>query len=135
MSFLPSTVVENIDENGQQEYIDFLLDKNTMKFTIIGTEEESIKNWVEWAIKISRYKYPIFPYNYGNELYDELIGKTLSDEELKDLVEYCIIDCLQVFQWIDKVDIVDVKRDGKKVYCKIVIKTIYGMEIEDEFNI
>lgn len=136
MSFLPKTTIENISENTEPlEYIDYLLDKKTMKFTVIGNEKESIKNWIEWAIKINRYKYEIFPYNYGNELYDEIKGKNLSEEETRDLVEYCIIDCLKVLQWIDTVEVRDIRIDGKKISCRVIVKTIFGEEIEDEYNI
>ncbi|MBR1844276.1 MAG: DUF2634 domain-containing protein [Lachnospiraceae bacterium] len=135
MSFLPNIIVENIEANGQQEYIDFILDKDTKKFTVIGNERESIISWVEWAIRINRYKYPIFPYNYGCELSDEIKGKVLNDEELKDIVEYCIVDCLKVFQWIDEVEVRNIKKENTKVSCRIIIKTIYGEEIDNEYNI
>lgn len=136
MSFLPNEVIENINNiESEKEYIDFLLDKNTMKFTTIGNQTESLKNWIEWAIKINRYKYEIFPYNYGNELYDELLGKTMDDEEKRDLVEYCIIDAISPLQWIDNVEVRDIKFDGTKVSCRIIVKTLFGEEIEDEYNI
>ena len=136
MSFLPNEVIENINNiESEKEYIDFLLDKNTMKFTTIGNQTESLKNWIEWAIKINRYKYEIFPYNYGNELYDELLGKTMDDEEKRDLVEYCIIDAISPLQWIDNVEVRDIKFDGTKVSCRIIVKTLFEEEIEDEYNI
>lgn len=136
MSFLPSSEIEYKEaESSNQEYVDYLLDKNTMKFTAIGNQEESLRNWIEWAIKISRYKYEIFPFNYGNELYDELKGQSKSEEEIKDLVEYCIIDCLKVLQWIDEVEVRDIVVDGKKVSCRVIVKTIYGEEINNEYNI
>ena len=136
MSFLPNSEIENITTTeDNQEYIDYLLDKNTMKFTAIGNQTESLKNWIEWAIKISRYKYEIFPFNYGNELYDELKGQTKTGEEIKDLVEYCIIDCLKVLQWIDEIEVRNIEIKGKKVSCKVIVKTIYGEEIENGYNI
>ena len=136
MSFLPNSAIENIEtEIKAKEYIDFLLDKNTMKFTTIGTQEESLKNWIEWAIKIDRYKYPIFPYNYGCEINNELRGKVKDNEETIDLIEFYIIDSLKVLQWIDEVEVRDIKIDGIKISCKIIVKTIYGENIEDEYNI
>ena len=133
MSFLPNVEIESIENTEMEEYLDFVLDKDTMKFTSIGNQNESIKSWVEWAIKNERYKYAIFPYNYGNEIYDELIGSRKSEEEMKDLVEYCIIDALKVFQYIDDVEVYDIKIEDSKISCKVLVKTIYGEEIKDEY--
>ena len=136
MSFLPNTAIKDIETiESDKEYIDFLLDKNTMRFTTIGNQKESLKNWIEWAIRINRYKYEIFPYNYGNELYDELLGKNMDEEEKRDLVEFCIIDAIKPLQWIDDVEVSNIEFNGTKVSCRVIVKTLFGEEIEDEYNI
>lgn len=136
MSFLPSGILEQTQENKIEnvaEYNDFILDPNTMKFTAIGNQKESLKEWIRCALTIPRYTYSVCPYNYGHE-FNELTDSSLSEEEKKDLCELYIIEALKVNEYIDDVVVENVVIKDDKISADVKVKDIFGEEIEYEYN-
>ncbi len=134
MSFLPGEIELSEYENNEiKEYKDYILDPNTMKFKGIGnTEVESLREWVREALSIERYKYSIFPYEYGNEI-ETLIGtETLDEEDLKYYVETYITEALMVNQYIANVTVSNIKLYNNHISCIIIIDTVYGEKINYE---
>lgn len=137
MSFLPVEIVENINEYKQEninEYYDFIYDENTHRLTTIGNQRESLREWIRCALLIPRYVYGICPFDYGQE-FSELVDAGLSEEEKKDLFEYFIIDALKVNEFIDDVVVENIIINNDKISANINIKSIFGDEIDYEYNI
>lgn len=136
MSFLPSEIVEKIQEvkeSNISEYRDFILDKNTNKLIAIGNQKESLREWIESALLIPRYQYSVCPYNYGHEL-GELMDASLAKEEKKDLIELYITDALKINEYIDEVIVRNIEINGEKIKADVLVKDIFGEEIDYEYN-
>ena len=136
MSFLPSEIVEKIQEvkeSNISEYRDFILDKNTNKLIAIGNQKESLREWIESALLIPRYQYSVCPYNYGHEL-GELMDASLTKEEKKDLIELYITDALKINEYIDEVIVRNIEINGEKIKADVLVKDIFGEEIDYEYN-
>ena len=136
MSFLPSEIVEDIQSvkvENVAEYNDFILDKNTMKMTAIGSQKESLKEWIRCALLIPRYEYSICPYNYGQE-FKELMDSSYTIEEKKDLFELYITEALKVNEYISDVVVEDIEVKSDNISANIKVKDIFGEEIDYEYN-
>ena len=136
MSFLPSEIVEKIQEvkeSNISEYRDFILDKNTNKLIAIGNQKESLREWIESALLIPRYQYSVCPYNYVHEL-GELMDASLAKEEKKDLIELYITDALKINEYIDEVIVRNIEINGEKIKADVLVKDIFGEEIDYEYN-
>ena len=138
---IPNEVLNNLTEYSEttiNEYLDYIYDENTHKMTIIGTEAKSIQQWCKWAIITERYKYSIYDWSYGSEIVDELYGQSNTDENIKDMIELDIIECLKANQFIDEVEVKEItlsRHPTINIYMKVYIKTIFGEEITDEYNL
>ena len=81
MGYLPSIVAETTEPIviEEKEYKDFYFDETTGTFTGQVSEGVSaLKGWIYLALRITRYRYPIYSWKYGSEL-ETLIGKSFDD--------------------------------------------------------
>ena len=80
MGYLPSIVAETTVPIAIEEkkYKDFYFDGELLTQVVEGIQ--ALKGWIYFALRIARYRYPIFSWKYGSEL-EELIGKTYDDED------------------------------------------------------
>lgn len=89
------------------------------------TETEAIKIWAMKVLRIPRYRYLAYSWNYGNEL-ESLIGQGLSKEIAQSQTVSLVRDALLVNPYIQ--DIQDVSMDMEnavlKVNCTLI--TPYG---------
>ena len=81
MGYLPSIVAETKEPIiiEEKKYKDFYFDETTGTFTGQVVEGVSaLKGWIYFALRIARYRYPIYSWKYGSEL-ETLIGKSFDD--------------------------------------------------------
>ena len=129
MGYLPSIVAEEtppliIEE---KKYKDYYFDENTGKFTGHVVEGVSaLKGWIYFALKIARYRYPIYSWKYGSEL-ETLIGKSFDDEDyLLSETKRFIEDALLINPHIKSVEDVTINKDLDKLNITCTVNTKYG---------
>lgn len=77
-------------------YKEYEFDFHTGKLTgKILEDKDAIKMWIYKALLIQRYIYPIYSWDYGQDL-EELIGQGYEVDYIKSEVERRIQDCLMV---------------------------------------
>ena len=65
----------------EKKYKDFYFYETIVTFTDQIVEGiQALKGWIYFALKIARYRYPIYSWEYGSEL-ETLIGKSFDDED------------------------------------------------------
>ena len=120
--------VEEEEEWYPREYdIDFKTGKMTGK---IAEGSRAIAVWAYLAIKIARYAFFQYSWDYGSEFYD-LIGHTYSDEYVKTEVERIVTDCLEVNPYINGIENLTVERSEGNLKIRFTILTDYGEEEVD----
>lgn len=92
-------------------------------------ENEAIKVWCYKALKVPRYQYEIYSWDYGSELM-ELIGKPYTPSLTKEEAKRYIKEALLINPYITEVNILDVSFKDALLSAEVEIKTIYGsMEV------
>lgn len=86
---------------------------------------EAIKVWIWLAMKIVRYRYVIYSWDYGNEN-EELIGKGYTDEHIKSEVERMTEDALLINPNITSITDIEVLRSNDKLSASFIANTLYG---------
>lgn len=96
---------------------------------VIVEENEAIKVWCYYALKIAKARFLAFSNNYGNEFEDKLIGKnyySYNKENIKKMVE----ECLLVNKYIKSIDEIDYEFEDDRLTLNITITTIYSKGVE-----
>ena len=127
MGYLPTSVTENTTETDDEKYKDFYFDETCGKLTGQVVEGVSaLKSWIYFALKIARYRYPIYSWKYGSEL-ENLIGTTYEDEDLmQSETKRYIEDALLINPYIKSVDDVEVTKEEEKIHITCNVSTKYG---------
>ena len=129
MGYLPSIVAETTKPLVIEEtkYKDFYFDENTGKFTgQVAEGVQALKGWIYFALKIARYRYPIYSWKYGCEL-ETLIGKSYDDEDyLLSETKRMIEDALLINPHIKSVEDVAINKDLDKLNITCTVNTKYG---------
>lgn len=85
----------------------------------------ALKSWIYFALRIARYRYPIFSWKYECEL-EELIGKTYDDEDyLLSETKRTISDALLINPHIKSVEDVSLNKDLDKLNITCTVNTKY----------
>ena len=127
MGYLPSAISDStIEVKEETKYKDFYFDETTNSFTGNVVEGiKALKGWIYFALKIKRYKYPIYSFAYGNEL-EDIIGNDYDDELLQSECERYINDALLVNPYIIEISNVEVEREEEKIHISCIVSTKYG---------
>mgnify|MGYP002622577769 FL=1 len=129
MGYLPSIVDETKEPLVIEEtkYKDFYFDETTGTFTGQIVEGiQALKGWIYFALKIARYRYPIYSWKYGCEL-ETLIGKSYDDEDyLLSETKRTISDALFINPHIKSVEDVAINKDLDKLNITCNVNTKYG---------
>ena len=106
---------------------DFYFDEESGQFTGQVVEGvQALKGWIYFALRIARYKYPIFSWKYGTEL-ETFIGQSFDDEDyLLSEVKRMIEDALLINPHIKSVEDVEVDYKNEKLEIKCMVRTKYG---------
>lgn len=114
---------EEIENKIPREYeIDFK--ENCLTGNIVEGKE-AIKIWIWLALKIARYRFQIYTWDYGNE-YESLIGTVHSDEYLETELLKMTEECLLIHDQIESISNFSIERNAEKITMSFVANTTYG---------
>ena len=118
------------NEEEEEEYYprEFDIDFTTGKLTgKIAEGARAIAVWAYLAIKIVRYKYIQYSWEYGNEMVN-LIGGTYSDEYVKSEVNRMLTECLEVNPYVNGIENLEIEKVNETLHIKFTLLTDYGSE-------
>ena len=121
---------EELKEGEENEYypkeydIDFSSGKLNGK---IAEGSRALAVWAYFAIKIERYRFVQYSWDYGSEI-NNLIGYTYSDEYIKSEINRLITECLETNGYIAGITDLDINRSKEKINIKFRLLTEYGEE-------
>ena len=107
-------------------YKEYEFDFNTN--TLIGKLLEgkaALKMWIYKALLTKRYIYPIYSWDYGQDL-DELIGQGYDVDYIKSEVERRIQDCLMVNKRITRCHSFDINLINDTLHISFTADTTFG---------
>lgn len=92
---------------------------------------EAVKVWVWVTLHTSRYRHPIYSWDFGNEI-EDFIGKSYSDEYLNSELQSVIEECLLINENITGIKDFECKRENDRLYLSFTLQTIFA---EEEINL
>ena len=91
-----------------------------------GEGVQVFKGWLFFALKIARYRYPIYFWKYVCEL-ETLIGKSFDDEDyLLSDTKRTIFDALLINPYIKSVEDVAIEKTNDLLKITCTVNTKYG---------
>lgn len=137
MSLLPSFILDEIEVYKSPEIKvprEYEIDYETGQMTGKIVEGlEAIKVWIWLVLKIPRYRYLLFSWDYGNE-YEALIGKSYSEEYLQAEAKRMTEDCLLMNEYITSIENFSASFIGETLNLSFTVNTKYGA-VEIKTNI
>lgn len=128
MSYLPTSVEESTSSVVEEEkYKDYYYDEKENKIKgYVAVGIDALKSWIYFALKIARYRYPIYSWRYGSEI-ETLLGKQYSDSDyLLSETKRMIEDALLINPYIKEVSDVEINLENEKLEISCVVTTKYG---------
>ena len=107
----------------------WIIDRNTMQVACMDEGLEAVRQAVEIALDVERFRWTIYSANFGSEL-DELVGQdeALITAEIPRLVE----GALSVDDRVVRVDSYVFTRTGpSSMHVSFTVHTVYGDLIEE----
>lgn len=105
-----------------------IIDENTKEYKIVE-KDEALKAWIYKAIKIARYRYPIFTSDYGTEL-DELVGDKYTKGYTESEATRYIKEALSINPYIKNINKLDASFERDTLSLYLNIDTIYNEGVE-----
>ena len=119
-------VAEVVPDDDTQDTSEYEIDFETMTLTgRMITGIDAVKQWVKICLGIPRYRYPQYPWTYGQD-FEELIGQGYSEEALKPMLTKMITEALSQNSEIESLSDFDIRLESDKVIASFVIHTEYG---------
>ena len=87
--------------------------------------KEAIRVWIWLAMKIPRYRYYVYTWDYGNE-YEDLIGQSYTEEYTETEARRMTEDCLLIHEEIQKISDFKTAMTGSALTAAFTAETIYG---------
>ena len=106
-----------------KEY-EFDFSTNTLTGKVLEGKE-SLKMWICKALLTPRYTYPIYTWDYGQDL-DELIGQGYEVDYIKSEVERRVTECLMINKRITRCHGFDIKLINDTLHITFTAETIFG---------
>lgn len=129
MSLLPTYYIEDDIEKPEstrsipREYgIDFETGRLTGK---IVSGLDAIKVWVWLTLKVQRYRYQIYSWDYGNE-YETLIGKRYTKEYLETEIKRMTEECLLMNENITGISDFQIEMENAHLRIGFEVHTTFG---------
>lgn len=101
---------------------DFILEDG--KFKVVEGLE-AINIWIYKTLRIERYRYMAYSWNYGHEL-ESLTGKSLSKEAMESEIKRLMRECLSVNPYILGINNLTTHKEKDTVNINAIVSTIYG---------
>ena len=107
----------------------WIIDRNTMQVASMDEGLEAVRQAVEIALSVERFRWTIYSANFGSEL-DELIGQdeALITAEIPRLVEGALSQDDRVVQ---VEDYVFTRTGPDSMHVSFTVRTVYGDLIEE----
>jgi hypothetical protein len=110
---------------------EYEIDFKTGRFTGgIVEGVDAIATWAYLAIKATRYRWPIYSWNYGEE-YTSLLGQSYSDEYLHSEVKRYLEECLFENEHITGIENLIVSREKDLLSVRFTLVTDVGSKEVD----
>ena len=87
--------------------------------------KEALKMWIYKALLTNRYNYPIYSWDYGQDL-EELIGQGYEHDFIKSEVERRIQDCLLVNKRITRCHSFEINLINDSLQISFTVDTPFG---------
>jgi len=125
MSLFPfmSEQVESKNNDIYKEY-EFGFNTNTLTGKILEGKE-ALKMWIYKALLTQRYIYPIYSWDYGQDL-DELIGQGYDIDYIKSEVERRVKECLLVNERITGCHSFEINLISDTLHITFTAETTFG---------
>lgn len=127
MSILPSVEVPNFETENRinlpSKTYSLDIDTGDIGGKIDGLA--AIKQAILKVINTSRFKYPIYSYDYGCEIHD-LIGMDLTDGFLMSELERMIKEAVEYDDRVDKVHSFNINTNRDNIYISFQVDTVEG---------
>ena len=107
----------------------WIIDRNTMQVACMDEGLEAVRQAVEIALDVERFRWTIYSANFGSEL-DELVGQdeALITAEIPRLVEGALSQDDRVVQ---VEDYVFTRTGPDSMHVSFTVRTVYGELIEE----
>ena len=107
----------------------WIIDRNTMQVAYMDDGLEAVRQAVEIALDVERFRWTIYSANFGSEL-DELIGQdeALITAEIPRLVEGALSQDDRIIQ---VEDYVFTRTGPDSMHVSFIVRTVYGDLIEE----
>lgn len=107
----------------------WIIDRNTMQVACMDEGLEAVRQAVEIALDVERFRWTIYSANFGSEL-DELIGQdeALITAEIPRLVEGALSQDDRIIQ---VEDYVFTRTGPDSMHVSFTVRTVYGDLIEE----
>ena len=107
----------------------WIIDRNTMQVACMDDGLEAVRQAVEIALDVERFRWTIYSANFGSEL-DELVGQdeALITAEIPRLVEGALSQDDRVIQ---VEDYVFTRTGPDSMHVSFTVRTVYGNLIEE----
>ena len=121
--FLKGDIGETKPITTYKEYeFDFI--NNTLTGKLLEGKE-ALKMWIYKALLTKRYVYPIYSWDYGQDL-DELIGQGYETDYIKSEVERRIQECLMVNERIIRCHSFEINLINDRLQVSFTAETTFG---------
>ena len=125
MSLFPF-MSEQVESKNNDIYKEYEFDVNTGQLTgKILEGKAALKMWIYKALLTKRYIYPIYSWDYGQDL-EELIGQGYETDFIKSEVERRVQECLMINEHIKGCSNFDISLINDKLQISFTVNTTFG---------
>ena len=125
MSLFPF-MFEQVESKNDDIYREYEFDFNTGQLTgKILEDKVALKIWIYKALLTNRYGYPIYSWDYGQDL-EELIGQGYETDFIKSEVERRIQECLMINEHIKGCHNFDISLINDTLKISFTVNTTFG---------
>lgn len=125
MSLFPF-MSEQVESKNNDIYKEYEFDVNTGQLTgKILEGKAAIKMWIYKALLTNRYIYPIYSWDYGQDL-EELIGQGYETDFIKSEVERRVQECLIINEHIKGCHNFNINLINDKLQISFTVNTTFG---------
>ena len=125
MSLFPF-MFEQVESENNDIYKEYEFDFNTSQLTgKILEDKAALKIWIYKTLLTQRYIYPIYSWDYGQDL-EELIGQGYEADFIKSEVERRIQECLMINDYIMRCHSFNVNHINDTLHITFIADTTFG---------
>lgn len=125
MSLFPF-MSEQVGIKNNDIYREYEIDFNTGQLTgKILEDKAALKMWIYKALLTKRYIYPIYSWDYGQDL-EELIGQGYETDFIKSEVERRVQECLRINEHVKGFSNFDIGLINDQLQINFTVNTTFG---------